>query len=696
MVPPFSPTNETKKRKERRGGRKSLLLSLSRGVAANVLLVELVGLEDLLLELCLVADNLLQLISIDGLDEHTSELTPTRLVVLEHSHDTLVDLLTKLLLEILSRTFFLNCDRSDLNGLGTGLLNRCDLLDNLSCRLSARAATHFVTVLVALLVGTLITTHVVVAAVSVVASLAHGTAALLALQVVEGEASVHAVDIDSGTTAKSDNVRGRHSLRSKEGEEAGISTSHERHHSRGERQDLTGSVHEGLSTSPEPFLGEGDRQNDSLASDENSAVGNSLVASLCSLESHKGIATDRVIGVLVAGDADVGDLLAATGDSVELTKLLEELDEVLLGHLGRDTSDTDTATLVDSREVLGMLLFEELLALFFAHCTADKERGDKDTVTVVLVGVFLDDLLGLLFALRDVVHPSNKVRLRELLNNLHGSLVLLEVCETETTELTGTALVLITLTGKEPRGDLTAVLEEGLDVLLLCITVEALDVDVCVTVAGSGTLVRRKENRDRGVRAKSSLAVLGIVESLCSISWVLELTETIAEGGTSGVGLDNTGVDVTVLGHVTLKCTGFDFGTKTLDKDLALSAVALAAVVLLVHDTAGPHSLDPLTVQLRDSLVCCLKSVKVHITVAERVAGGDVTGDTDRTDVTAGPEDVEEVLLGDVGVEVTDIDGTDLGGRRRGALGIKTLRGRAGRWNNRRHGRKKRQKENLF
>jgi len=275
--------------------------------------------------------------------------------------------------------------------------------------------------------------------------------------------------------------------------------------------------------------------------------------------------------------------------------------------------------------------------------------------------MLLDVLLGSLCVLRDMLDPDDRLSLGELLDNIAGCLVILEVGETETTEsVLIRVLAGVVLTGKEPRSHLTTVLEETLDNFFRGITVKALDVNVGVLVAGRGALVRGKEDVDRGELTKSRLGVSFVLDCLLCVFGVLELTETISQGPTLIVSLDNTRVDITVLGHETLESTGVDIVLETLDKDLAFQAVTLAAVVLLMHDTARSDILDANTVQLGNSLVGSLHRVEVDVTVAERVTGGNITGDTDRTDIATGLEDIKEILLVDIRVEITDVDRSQL------------------------------------
>jgi len=409
-------------------------------------------------------------------------------------------------------------------------------------------------------------------------------------------------------------------------------------------------------------------------------VGAGLGAVFSALKGHICKAADRVASLLVARNVNIGNLLVAAHDGVQLTKLAEELDEVLLSHIRLDTSHKDTTLLVHSREVLGMVLGKELDALVLAHGTGSENLSNKDTLRVLAVGMLLNHLLGCLGVLRNVVDPDNGISCLKLGDNLVGCLVVLKVGKAESTEAAGAVFLSAGTLREEPGGHLSAVLEEVLDDLLSGKAVEALDVDVGVTVARRGALVRRKEGADRALLTESRLAVACVLNGLLGVGRVLELAETVSKGRTLGIGLDDAGVDVTVLGHEALESAGVDLVLEALDKDLAVRAVALAAVVLLVHDTAGLLAPDADTVQLGDSLVGCLHRVKVDVSVAEGLVALEVTGDTDRTDVSAGLEDVEKVLLSHIGVEVTDVDRAQLRCRRGRAGGIKALRSRC-RWN---------------
>jgi len=181
-----------KKKVEKQSEKKKSSLLVSLSAAVHVILVELVGLSDLVVKLLFIIDDALELIGLNGLDEHTSELTPARLVVLIHSHDTLIDLLSKPLLQLLRRCFCISrC--ADFHRLWDRCGNRGDAGDFSSLGSSGLVGHALSTGLV---VGTVppVLRVVVVAATSTTASAVVVAAARSAVSIavavldVEGEA----------------------------------------------------------------------------------------------------------------------------------------------------------------------------------------------------------------------------------------------------------------------------------------------------------------------------------------------------------------------------------------------------------------------------------------------------------------------------------------------------------------------------
>jgi len=108
------------------------LLSLRLRRLKLVLVVVLLGLSDILLQKSSVLEELVKLLQRDGLQKHTSQLTPKALIRREHLHDVSVDLLTNLLLLVDLRLLLGNgllCDGLLCDGLLRNRLLRDSLRD---------------------------------------------------------------------------------------------------------------------------------------------------------------------------------------------------------------------------------------------------------------------------------------------------------------------------------------------------------------------------------------------------------------------------------------------------------------------------------------------------------------------------------------------------------------------------------------
>jgi hypothetical protein len=155
-------------------------------------------------------------------------------------------------------------------------------------------------------------------------------------------------------------------------------------------------------------------------------------------------------------------------------------------------------------------------------------------------------------------------------------------------------------------------------------------------------------------------AVDALDSSVGSLSGLV-VNETVTLGVAVLVLGDLAGKNVAESSESVVKSLVVNGDIEVLDEDVALTSLAEGGVTLRPHDTAG-LALDEGVVQLLESALTIVAAVVVDVGVTERTASDGVTADTDGSDLADGGEELEEHGLGDGGVELTNVEGSRVGG----------------------------------
>jgi hypothetical protein len=276
---------------------------------------------------------------------------------------------------------------------------------------------------------------------------------------------------------------------------------------------------------------------------------------------------------------------------------------------------------------------------------------------LVLAAEFLLTLV-LLLGAANVKLLSVEVRLVEFVNGLVGVLVVGEVDETETAAL---ALVVVS---KGSGGDISVLFEQNAELVVGDASVNVLDIDVgevglhLLELAHAVLLGDVVSDKDLLLVQKHAVDALD--SSVGSLGGLV-VNETVTLGVTVLILGDLAGKNVAESGEGVVKSLVVNGDIEILDEDVALTSLAEGGITLRPHDTAR-LALDEGVVQLLESTLTIVAAVVVDVGVTERTAGDSVTADTDRGDLTNGGEELEEHGLGDGGVELTNVEGSRVGG----------------------------------
>jgi len=563
----------------------------------HMLVVVLLSLVDLLVKSNAVVEETLELGKRDGLEQHTSELTPKSLIS-EHTHDASVDLLTDLLL--VERLGL----RSGLGLTGNGLGLR--LLDGHG----------------RLLHGTLL--HL-----GLTLLLVAGTAPLTLT-------AVERTRIGRGTR--------EHGL------------THEGIHVGGHGHDVHVGI-DRLTVHATHGLVEGTRV---LVLRLKHGVTLFLLHGVSNIErlaveDLKVNLLDSIVGVLRSGKvaetkapADAA-LVPHHDDALDLTVSLEEVAEIIISDIISKVADVQIGLGSRLLVVKGALVPLSGLTLALLLGAVDVELEDLDAVLLEL-------LLVLTLSKRaneGLVLPLEGLLVKSLLG-LDSVFVLLKVDEAEALALT------VVLHHDDGGGDLAENLEHLDEVVLGELLADVLHVEVgedLVGVVGTLTLGDELLNDELLTKAlEVVLVVLASLESLDRVLRLLKLHETVAEADTVFPGLNLARSNGTKVGEDILQLDQLHAGLETLDEQVALVALALRGVTARPHDTAG-LTLKLLTVEGIESLLSVLGVLEVDVGIAKRTLILHITADTDGKDGTAFLESVINVRLTNILTKVTDIQG---------------------------------------
>ena len=246
----------------------------------------------------------------------------------------------------------------------------------------------------------------------------------------------------------------------------------------------------------------------------------------------------------------------------------------------------------------------------------------------------------------------------ELINGLGGILVSGEVNETEATAL---ALVVVS---ERSGGDISVLLEQDAELVVGDAGVDVLDIDVgevglhLLELAHAVLLGDVVADEDLLLVQKHAVDAL---DSSVGGLGSLVVDETVTLGVAVLILSDLAGKDVAKGGESVVESLVVNGDIEVLDEDVALTSLAEGGVTLRPHDTAR-LALDESVVQLLESTLTIVAAVVVDVGVTERTAGDSVTADTDGSDLADGGEELEEHGLGDGGVELTNVEGSRVGG----------------------------------
>jgi hypothetical protein len=412
---------------------------------------------------------------------------------------------------------------------------------------------------------------------------------------------------------------------------------------------------------------------------------------------------DGLGGLVWVAEADKAKALALAED-LELAAnldLVDRLGVLVILLLGLD--GLLLLLLLISRLVLSRLLLRLVTLLGRVGVTHNLGRGDlavrledlAELVIVNVVGEVLDvqvhalvlvDLLlasGLVLAAEllltlvlllcasDVQLLAVEVKLVKLVNSLVGVLVSGEVDEAES------AALAVVVVGERGRGDVAILLKQDAELVVGNAQVDVLDIDVgevglhLLELAHAVLLGDVVADKDLLLVQEHTVDALdGSVGSLCS----LVVDETVSLGVAVLVLGDLAGKNVAKGGKGVVQSLVVNGDIEVLDEDIALASLAEGGVTLGPHDTAG-SALDEGVVQLLESALTVIAAVVVDVRVTERTASDGVTADTDRGDLADRREELEEHGLGDRGVELTDIEGSRVGGLVLRSLSLVASRG---------------------
>jgi len=561
-----------------------------------VLVVVLLSLVNLLSESSLVVDEGLEDRKLDGLKEHTGELTPKVLVTREHGHDASVDGLSNpLLLGTLG-----SCG-GGLSGGGLGLL-LLDLSLLLHLHLHLGLLLHLALLLVQ---TTALARTVVIRALVLGLTREHLT---LDVRIHVGREAVEHVRGEHLLTVHATHAR-EEALLAVLGLEHGVTVSLLLSESKEERLAVEEVVHDLL---------------DGLRG----RLGGGEVTETEALAGAIGVPHDDAA-------LDVSEVLE------EVAKILvsDRVSKVADVHVGLGGGLVVEVTLV----LLGSLTLVLLLSAVDVHL------GDSDAVLLELLLV----LTFLKRADEDVILPLEGLAVHGLLG-LDGVLVLLEVDETEAAALT------TVVQHDDRGSDLTESAEELGDIVGKELLADVLHIHICVCVVGVvGTKVLGDELLSDELLTEGLehvLVGLAGLESLEGVLDLLELDKTVAEAGAVILGDDLAGGDSTKVREDILKLDESNALVEALDEQVTFVALTLRGVTTRPHDTAG-LALEGLAVEGIKGLLSVLGALEVDVGVAERVLILHITADTDGQDGTAFLECVVDIRLTDIVAEVTNVEG---------------------------------------
>jgi len=561
-----------------------------------VLVVVLLGLVNLLGQTSRVAEESLKLIQRDGLEKHTSELTPKVLIV-EHLHDASVDLLTDLLL------------LGDLGSGGTlGLTSR----DGLGLRLRLRLLhlDGHLSLLLLLHLRLLL--------------LAGATALVLTVEgtVVLGLTREHLlthVRIHAGRHLKHVHVGSEHLLT--------VHATHGRDHAR--------IVLLELEHSTTILLPHG------VGNIERLAVENVAVDLLDGLRG-------RLSGGKVAETEAPAHAVGGPHDDAALdhTELLEEVAEIVISD--RVCKVTDVKVGLGSRlvvEVTLELLGGLTLVLLLGTINVKLHDDEALLLELLLISTLLDG------ANESVVLPLEHLLVKSFLG-LNSIFMLIKVDEAEATALT------VGILHHDGRSDLTVLREHLLEVGSVELLADVLDVHVGEGLVGVvATEVLGDELLDDNLGTKALelvLVCLACLESLLEVLDLLKLNETIAEASAVLLGDDLARGDGTKVREDILKLDESHRLVKRLHEEVALVALTLGGVTTRPHDTAR-LALQRLSVKGIERLLSVLGGLEVDVSVAERALILHITANTNRQDGTTLLEGVVDIGLTDLLAEITNV-----------------------------------------
>jgi len=355
------------------------------------------------------------------------------------------------------------------------------------------------------------------------------------------------------------------------------------------------------------------------------------------------------LGVLKVAETEaLADTVVLHDDAaLDLTKVLEEVTEILIGNIISKVTDVKVG--LGHRPVHEVnLTTTSAFTLVLLHSAVDVELEDADAVLLELLLVFAF----LKRANEGVVLPLESLAVHGFLG-LNGVFVLLKVDETE-----AAALIVGGVHHDDGGSDLAELLEHLDEVVSGELLADVLDVDVGVSIIGIvGTKAPGDEVLANELLTEDlELVLVGLagLESLDRVLDLLELDEAIAAAGAVVLGDDLAGGDGTEVGEDILKLDEGDALVKTLDEEVALVALTLRGVTTRPHDTAG-LALELLAVEGIEGLLSVVVRLEVDVGVAKRVLILHITAHTDGQDGTALLEGVVDVCLTHVVAEVTNV-----------------------------------------
>jgi hypothetical protein len=250
----------------------------------------------------------------------------------------------------------------------------------------------------------------------------------------------------------------------------------------------------------------------------------------------------------------------------------------------------------------------------------------------------------------------------ELLDGLGGGLVLSEVNESES------ASTSVLRTGKGGGGDGSVLGEEVVKLIVGDLGVNVLDVDVGevglhLVELGLTVLLGDVVSNENLLLVQQH--AVNVLDSVGGSLGGLVVDESVSARVTELILSDLAGQDVTKCSKGVVESLVINSSVEVLNEDVALTSLAESRVTLGPHDAAR-LSLDQGVVELLKGTLTISGVVVVDVCVSQRTAGDGITADTDGGDRSDGREQLEEHSLGDVEVELSNVEGGRLVGSRGG------------------------------